>query len=70
MFHKSNLGRFGINLPSDIDGYVPEDGDEMGLFFFDGATEFNDESWDEFVEKAVAETKAANEKLEAWQEGN
>lgn len=28
MYHKTNLGRFGESLPCDIDGYVPEAGDD------------------------------------------
>lgn len=35
MFHYSHLGSFGSNLPRDINGYVPEKGDDWRDMRFD-----------------------------------
>ena len=67
-FHKSNLGLFGESLPCDIRGYVPEGGDDWQNFTWDGMTDWDSESWEEFVESAVNATEAAESALAEWQD--
>jgi len=79
MFHKSNLGRFGNGLPADLDGYVPEAGDDPADFSWDH-DEFEDdydeagngydgyahERWSDFVAEAAELTRRAEEALDEW----
>jgi phytoene/squalene synthetase len=62
-FHKDECGAFGKNLPCDLNGNVPEPGDEWTDFAWpaDDSRRFseNPRAWKTFVEKAVAETEAA-----------
>ena len=80
MFHKSNFGRFGQNLPCDMDGFVPQVGDEPDQFRFDGdefTADFDaqgngyegaaSEAWDEFVTLAIDATSEAQTALSEWQ---
>jgi hypothetical protein len=64
MFHKSNFGSFGDQIPSDRDGYVPEEGDLLDEFNFDG--EMDEDEWDEFVAAAVEATQGAESAVTAW----
>lgn len=76
MFHKSNFGSFGVNLPCDLDGQVPEEGDKAEAFRFedsnftedfddngDGYDGYADEAWQEFVASAVSATERAEANL-------
>ncbi len=69
MFHKSDLGIFGESLPCDRDGYVPEGGDTQDKFDF-GGDDFTDDEWEEFVEKAIEATEAADAAATRWRERN
>lgn len=75
MFHKSNLGMFGRNLPCDLNGMVPEEGDTADMFTFPSDWDFNperedydDDGFEEWVEGAVEKTKDATDSLEEWQD--
>jgi hypothetical protein len=72
MFHHSNLGHFGSELPCDRNGYVPEVGDSPSDFDMEFSDKEEKEWWEtekfpEWVEDAVTATEAASEKLYAWQ---
>lgn len=81
-FHKSNLGSFGANLQSDMDGYVPEADDDPWQFSVDHAERTHDESgelteygqwWEdegfpEWRDEAVAATERSIAALTDWQE--
>lgn len=64
MIHKSNLGRFGTNLPCDRNGFVPEQGDALESFDFGG--DIDDDEWDDFVEVAVNATEVAVKEVADW----
>jgi len=68
MFHKSNLGRFGADLPCDIDGYVPTEGDKPFRFRWDYFIEWTPELWSEFLARAIEKTAQATQALAEWQE--
>ena len=76
MFHKSNLGSFGENLSCDMNGYVPEEGDEPGEFAIDFAGNGDQEIWwksDGFAEwrdDAIEQTKEALAALAEWRKSN
>ena len=55
-FHKTSLGRLGESLPSDLNGYVPQEGDQPEDFTWDPRTEWTPSSWSLFVEGAVQAT--------------
>ncbi len=61
MFHRSALGPFGDSLPTDLRGYVPQEGDQPPDFVWDPRTEWTPVSWDAFVEEAVRATTEARE---------
>lgn len=73
-FHKSNLGRFGESLPSDMDGYVPEVNDEASQFHVDLVGEdqrvwwYEEGGFEEWRDKAVKATADAEAALREWQE--
>jgi hypothetical protein len=82
-FHKSNLGAFGESLPSDMDGYMPEENDDVWQFAVDHGghrthddagdlTEYGqwweEEGFDEWLAEAVQATTQAVEALENWQQ--
>lgn len=82
MFHKSNFGSFGESLPCDLNGFVPQEGDDVEQFSFDhdeftqdfdrhgnGYEGAADDAWEEFVARAVAATAEAEAALKAWREG-
>lgn len=75
-FHKSNLGRFGESLPCDIDGYVPEAGDESHQFNVDLVDNDQYQYWhteggfEEWRDQAIEATSAAEEALNHWSEQN
>lgn len=57
-YHHTNLGKYGTNLPRDLDGYVPEAGDRWQDMRW-GHDGFDDQEWASFVEDAEAKTVAA-----------
>ena len=82
MYHKSNLGKFGENLPCDIDGYVPEAGDDAFAGNWDHGTEsthdeagelteygswWEDDRFPEIVAEAAAASKKAQKAITEWQ---
>lgn len=74
MFHKTNLGSFGENLPCDLNGYVAERGDKYEDFTFDRGClrtdedrEWHRDEWfPEWVEQCVEATKKAEAAAEEW----
>lgn len=78
MFHHTNMGTYGESLKrfADMDGYVPEDGDELAQFNFasgwfgDEDDEANEEAWEQHVTEAVSATAEAEKALTEWQAGN
>lgn len=58
-FHKTSLGPLGEPLPSDLNGYVPQEGDQPEDFTWDPRTEWTPSSWSLFVEQAVQATLQA-----------
>lgn len=78
MFHKTNLGKFGERLTCDIDGYVPEPGDDWRDMRFDfGDADSDDpdeidyrdnEWWPKVIAEAEAATREANEAAAEWQD--
>ncbi len=80
-FYKSNLGHFGEQLPCDLNGRVPETGDEPTDFTWDhdefttdfdeagnGYEGFADEQWSTFVAETAELTRRAEEALDEWRE--
>jgi hypothetical protein len=67
-FHYTNLGLFGEELKkyTDIDGFIPEAGDEWENFYWDAMIEWDDDSWEDFVAEAVEATLLANNSLDDW----
>ncbi len=65
-FHKSKYGKHGDSLPSDLEGNVPEEGDHWEDLIFPADMEWTEESWDEFVSMAVAETEEAGRSIARW----
>src|SRR5690606_36318062 len=51
---------------ADIDGYVPEEGDDMDDFRWDAAVEWDEDAWDEHVARAVELTAAAEGAIAEW----
>lgn len=72
MFHKNNFGSFSGELErfADMQGYIPEIDDDYSDMSYDGAIDWDEESWAEFVEDAVAATKRAQAALSEWQAAN
>lgn len=81
MFHRTCFGALGNALPSDLDGFVPEPGDDPMKFNFDHddfVVDFDDngdgyegcaaEAWEEFVSRAVEATSAAEAATVEWRE--
>lgn len=66
-FHKTMLGSFGTNLPSDRNGFVPEEGDDLDGFDFGDDFEGDSDLWEEFIARAVKATKEAQAALASWQ---
>ena len=84
-FHKTNLGSFGANIQTDMDGYIPEASDGPWDFAIDHGTQQThneDGSLTEYGEwwaedgfaawrdAAIAGAKSATEALDAWQANN
>lgn len=63
-FHKTNLGKFGENLPCDLQGYVPEEGDHYDDFHWEEGFSWDKKSWENFVAKAVSQTNQALAELD------
>lgn len=76
MFHYTNFGSYGEQLKkyADMDGYVPESGDELSQFTFasglfdDGDCEAIEDAWFDFVAEAVSATCDAEKALIAWRQ--
>ena len=62
MFHRSKYGAAGDSLPGDLNGDVPESGDNWDDFAWsaDAARRFSEHpnTWKQFVTDAVARTVA------------
>ena len=84
-YHKSNLGSFGEGLPCDMNGYVPEEGDDAFAGAWDHGTEkthddagnlteygewWQDERFPEIVAEAAEATEKANAGVEEWRTSN
>lgn len=80
-FHKSNLGSFGEGLPCDLNGRVPEAGDEPTDFTWDhdefkvdfdehgnGYEGYAAERWSTFVTETAELTRRAEDALDEWRE--
>lgn len=69
MFHRSRFGEAGEELPGDLNGNVPEEGDDWLDFAWPAgeARRFSEspQQWKTFVSRAVEQTKA----LTAGKEG-
>ena len=72
MYHESNLGSFDnhVSAFSDLNGHVPEAGDDHADMVWDAATEWTPEAWAEHVAGAVKATDVANEAVGEWQREN
>lgn len=70
-FHFSNFGAFANELQAyaDLDGFVPEAGDDWAELRWDAAIEWDDDAWQEHVCGAVRATVRAEKSLDAWREG-
>jgi len=71
MFHVSTYGRFAGRLTAyaDVDGYVPEPGDNPDEFYWPaGGWAFTEEEWEQWVEGAKKERERCDEALAAWRE--
>jgi hypothetical protein len=70
-FHFSNLGMFSGELQAfaDLDGYIPEAGDEWFDFQWPAGTCWDKDTWQEYVCGAVRATVRAEKSLAAWREG-
>ena len=66
MYHKTNFGNFSVYLEpfSDLMGFIPEEGDHHEAMQWD--TEWDEESWEEFVSMAESMKEYAEEELEDW----
>ena len=83
MFHKSEFGHFGDNLPCDLNGFVPEPGDSPDGFVWDhddftedfdkdgnGYAGYAKETWEDFVRFADSKTHHATVRISGWRETN
>ena len=70
-FRFSNFGQFANELQAyaDLDGFVPEAGDDWAELRWDAAIDWNDDTWQEHVCGAVRATVRAEKSLAAWREG-
>lgn len=70
-FHFSNFGQFSNEIKeyADLDGHVPEAGDDWFSFRWDAAIRWTKDAWQEHVEGAVRATVRAERALDAWREG-
>lgn len=84
-FHKSNLGRFGDGLRSDMNGFVPEANDGPWDFAIDHGTErthdedgnltdygdwWEEEGFPEWQDAALDAALEATKTLSKWQREN
>jgi hypothetical protein len=85
MYHISNLGSFGGGITHDMDGYVPEQGDDPFAGAWDHGSEsthdedgelteygewWQDERFPEIVAEAEAATAKAQEGIDEWRAEN
>lgn len=68
-FHKNNFGKFSdyVSPYADMNGFVPEIGDDPSLFDYDMA-EVDDDSWDNWVANAVLATGEAEQAIADWRD--
>lgn len=81
-WHKSNLGMYGEGLPADMDGFIPQAGDEAFDLNVDHGAErthgddgelteygqwWEDEGFPEWQAAAIAATEKAEAALAEWQ---
>ena len=66
MFHWTELGRFGKDLPQDCNGFVPEEEDTPELFEWDHREFKDEELWWKFVDCAIKLTEEATERFLIW----
>ena len=68
MYHITNLGNRSnvVQQYADLDGYVPEAGDDHADMTWDSATEWDDDSWADFVSSAIEATESAVESIESF----
>lgn len=65
-YHISNLGMFGQNIPTDINGYVHLTKEDWMNAPMDG--ELTVEMAEELAEQAVHATKQSEKEISDWQE--
>lgn len=68
-YHYSNFGQFSdyVVQYADLNGYVPEAGDDPENFTWPHEGYEGDE-WEDFVQQAIAATEEAEEALKEWRE--
>lgn len=66
MFDKAVLGLYGLEVPGDRLGQVPEPGDRPEQFDWEPGADWSDPAhWSEFVKSAQAATDEAMARMEA-----
>lgn len=72
MFHLTNLGKFAGELKqyADLNGYVPEAGDDHSAMEWDAATKWEADAWREHVAAAVLATEQAEQDVAEWRTAN
>ena len=68
MTHISNFGKFSDSLKplADLRGYIPQAGDEPDSMEWDGAIEWDDDSWAEHVAECAAAIAKAEAAVSEW----
>jgi len=80
MFHHTKFGKFGDSLPADLDGNVPEEGDDWREMNWDhGGEDISDAAvaerldrqwWPAVVAEAVQKSVEATAALKKWKQIN
>ena len=71
MYHINNLGSFAghVSRFADIDGFVPQEGDEHEDMRWDSAGPgWDDDQWADHVDEAVEATEEAEIAIGEWRE--
>jgi hypothetical protein len=68
MFHISTLGGFGYQLKkfADLDGYIPEPGDRPQYFRWGDRSEWDSQSWTDFIAQACQKTRVTAQEASLW----
>lgn len=68
MYHRTVFGRFGALVApfADLDGYVPEEGDEIDAFCW---ADDRPDDWPSFVVAAGVATDEASTAVDEWRDG-